>query len=365
MYISKLSLVNFKNIFQVDLELSSRVNCFLGDNGQGKTNLLDAIYHLSYTKSFFNSVDSQNIMFKEAFYVIQASISNVDEEISLYCGLKKGEKKIFKKNKKIYKKLADHIGLFPVVMITPYDINLILDGSESRRRFFDALIAQFDKNYLLNLLQYNKLLKQRNAFLKTKNTSIDLLDVYDEQMVELANSIFKSRENFTKEFVPIFNKYYKDISSNKEKVSLDYFSSLIESSMKDIFINNRNKDQIIGHTSSGVHRDDFLFTINENPLKKFGSQGQQKTFLIALKLAKFEYIKLKKNITPVLLLDDIFDKLDDHRVGYILSLIEKNKLGQTFITDTNKEKIPNILKKLNIPSKLFWIEEGNSFKISA
>ena len=294
MYISKLSLVNFKNIFQVDLELSSRVNCFLGDNGQGKTNLLDAIYHLSYTKSFFNSVDSQNIMFKEAFYVIQASISNVDEEISLYCGLKKGEKKIFKKNKKIYKKLADHIGLFPVVMITPYDINLILDGSESRRRFFDALIAQFDKNYLLNLLQYNKLLKQRNAFLKTKNTSIDLLDVYDEQMVELANSIFKSRENFTKEFVPIFNKYYKDISSNKEKVSLDYFSSLIESSMKDIFINNRNKDQIIGHTSSGVHRDDFLFTINENPLKKFGSQGQQKTFLIALKLAKFEYIKLKK-----------------------------------------------------------------------
>ena len=174
MYLSNLSLVNFKNIFQVDLELSNRVNCFLGDNGQGKTNLLDAIYHLSYTKSFFNSIDSQNVKFDESFYVIQGEVKNKKDAVTFYCGLKKGEKKIFKKNKKIYKKLADHIGLFPVVMITPYDINLILDGSETRRRFFDALIAQFDKNYLLELLHYNKLLKQRNAFLKTKNSAIDL-----------------------------------------------------------------------------------------------------------------------------------------------------------------------------------------------
>ena len=363
MYLSNLSLVNFKNIFQVDLVLSNRVNCFLGDNGQGKTNLLDAIYHLSYTKSFFNSIDSQNVKFDESFYVIQGDVKNKKDSLNLYCGLKKGEKKIFKKNKKIYKKLADHIGLFPVVIITPYDINLVLDGSETRRRFFDALIAQFDKNYLLELLQYNKLLKQRNAFLKTKNSAIDLLEIYDEQMVDKAQSIFKFRNKFIVEFTPIFNQFYKDISSNKEDVSLNYHSSLIEDSMKKLFLMNRSKDQLIGYTSTGIHRDDFHFLINDNSLKKFGSQGQQKTFLIALKLAKFEYIKKKKNLTPVLLLDDIFDKLDDHRVGYILKLIEKNNLGQVFITDTGKDKIPNILKDLNIESNLFWIENGNSLKL--
>ena len=338
MYLSNLSLLNFKNISQADLELSNRVNCFLGDNGQGKTNLLDAIYHLSYTKSFFNSIDSQNVMFDESLYVIQGVVKNEQEEYKLYCGLKKGDKKIFKKNKKIYKKLADHIGFFPVVMITPYDINLILEGGETRRRFFDALIAQFDINYLFELLHYNKLLKQRNAFLKTNTNSVDLLEVYDDQMIEKAQSIHESRKKFIDEFKPIFNKFYKDISSNKEGVGLNYQSALHENTMKELFINNRTKDQLIGHTSSGIHRDDFLFSIKNNPLKKFGSQGQQKTYLIALKLAKFEYIKLKKNINPVLLLDDIFDKLDDHRVGYILNLIEKNNLGQTFITDTSKEK---------------------------
>ena len=195
----------------------------------------------------------------------------------------------------------------------------------------------------MGLLQYNKLLKQRNALLKTNSSSIDLLEIYEEQMVEKAQEIHKSRKTFIREFVPIFDKFYQDISSNKEEVNLNHHSSLYENSMKELFIRNRTKDQLIGHTSTGIHRDDFLFSIGGNQLKKFGSQGQQKTYLIALKLAKFEYIKLKKNITPVLLLDDIFDKLDDHRVGYILNLIQKNNLGQTFITDTSKEKIPNIL----------------------
>ena len=364
MYLSNLSLLNFKNISQADLELSNRVNCFLGDNGQGKTNLLDAIYHLSYTKSFFNSIDSQNVMFDESLYVIQGAVKSDEDEYKLYCGLKKSEKKIFKKNKKIYKKLADHIGFFPVVMITPYDINLILEGGETRRRFFDALIAQFDKNYLFELLHYNKLLKQRNALLKANSNAVDLLEVYDDQMIEKAQSIHDSRKNFIGEFISIFNKFYQDISSNKESVDLDYQSALHENTMKELFIQNRTKDQLVGHTSSGIHRDDFLFSINGNQLKKFGSQGQQKTYLIALKLAKFEYIKLKKNVTPVLLLDDIFDKLDDHRVGYILNLIEKNNLGQTFITDTSKEKIPQILANLNIENNLFWIENGNSSKLN-
>ena len=191
-----------------------------------------------------------------------------------------------------------------------------------------------------------------------------MLEVYDDQLIEKAQSIHESRKKFIDEFKPIFNKFYKDISSNKEGVGLDYQSSLHENTMKELFINNRTKDQLIGHTSSGIHRDDFLFSIKNNPLKKFGSQGQQKTYLIALKLAKFEYIKLKKNINPVLLLDDIFDKLDDHRVGYILNLIEKNNLGQTFITDTSNEKIPQILSNLNIESNLFWIENGNSSKLN-
>ena len=362
MHLNSLSLVNFKNISQVEMALSERVNCFIGDNGQGKTNILDAIYHLGYTKSFFNSIDSQNIKFDESFYVIQGKVENGDDEFALYCALKRADKKVFKKNKKVYKKLADHIGLFPVVMITPYDINLVLEGSETRRRFLDALIAQFDKNYLQVLLQYNKLLKQRNALLKIQNKSIsnELMEVYELQMEDKAHFIYDRRSIFVKDFIPIFNDFYSDISSNKENVGLNYISALQEASMKEIFRKNRERDNVLSYTSSGVHRDDLSFTIENNALKKFGSQGQQKTFLIALKLAMFEYIKMKKNITPILLLDDIFDKLDDHRVGYILKLIEKNNLGQTFITDTSPNKIPDILKDLNVEHKSFIINQGKA-----
>ena len=362
MYLKSLSLVNFKNIFQVDISLSERVNCFIGNNGQGKTNLLDAIYHLSYTKSFFNSMDSQNIMFDHPFYVIQgnASVNNVD--FSLYCGLKRGDKKVFRKNKKVYKKLADHIGNFPVVMITPYDINLILEGGDTRRKFLDSIIAQFDKGYLQYLIQYNKLLKQRNALLKIQNNIVsnELMQVYEMQMEEKANFIFEKRNIFVNDFIPLFNRFYKDISSNNESVGLDYISALKDSSMKNIFDSNRSKDLLLKYTSQGIHRDDLSFTIAEHPLKKFGSQGQQKTFLIALKLAMFEYIKTKKDINPILLLDDIFDKLDDHRVGYILNLIEQNKLGQTFITDTSIKKIPDILNNLNVNHNSFVIENGKA-----
>ena len=364
MHLNSLSLLNFKNITQVELNLSNRVNCFLGDNGQGKTNLLDAIFHLSYTKSFFNSIDSQNIKFDESFYVIQGAVTNDEDNFLLYCALKKGDKKVFRKNKKTYKKLADHIGLFPVVMITPYDINLVLEGSETRRRFLDGLIAQFDKSYLQELLNYNKLLKQRNALLKIHNKSIsnELMEVYELQMEEKAHFIFNRRSEFVVDFIPIFNQFYSEISFNKENVGLDYISALSESTMKEIFSQNRDKDNILSYTSSGVHRDDLAFTIEGNSLKKFGSQGQQKTFLIALKLAMFNYIKEKKGVTPILLLDDIFDKLDDHRVGYILQLIEKNNLGQTFISDTNKDKIPNILNELNVDHNSFVIENGNANK---
>tara|TARA_B100000963_G_scaffold307552_1_gene282626 strand:- start:155 stop:910 length:756 start_codon:yes stop_codon:yes gene_type:complete len=247
-------------------------------------------------------------------------------------------------------------------MITPYDINLILEGGDTRRKFLDSIIAQFDKGYLQYLIQYNKLLKQRNALLKIQNNIVsnELMQVYEMQMEEKANFIFEKRNIFVNDFIPLFNRFYKDISSNNESVGLDYISALKDSSMKNIFDSNRTKDLILKYTSQGVHRDDLSFTIAEHPLKKFGSQGQQKTFLIALKLAMFEYIKTKKEINPILLLDDIFDKLDDHRVGYILNLIEQNKLGQTFITDTSIKKIPDILNNLNVNHNSFVIESGKA-----
>ena len=360
MYLSELSLVNFKNIKQADFNFSSQVNCFLGNNGQGKTNLLDAIYYLSYTKSFFNSIDSQNVNFECDFFVVQGKFFDQDSDFDLYCGMKKGDKKVFRKNKKVYKKLSDHIGVFPVVMITPYDINLILEGSDTRRKFIDALISQFDNHYLSDLLSYNKLLKQRNVMLKDSRfqQSFDLLEVYESGMSEKAKSIFQKRKTFIDEFTPIFNQYYGDISSNIEQVGLEYESSLNDHSLLDLFELNRLKDQQIGHTTAGIHRDDLVFTIQNHPIKKFGSQGQQKTYLIALKLAKYEYIRKKKNMDPVLLLDDIFDKLDDNRVSFILDLIRSNKIGQCFITDTSTTKIPNILSDFKVDYNLFEIENG-------
>ena len=361
MHLKNISLLNFKNITEANFDFSERVNCFLGNNGQGKTNVLDAIHHLSYTKSYFNSIDSQNIKFETPFYVIQGEVSQEDDIFSLYCGLKKGDKKIFKKNKKNYSRLADHIGLFPVVMITPYDINLVLDGSETRRKFIDALISQFNKNYLNELIQYNKLIQQRNSILKGMKGSSsinDLLDIYEIQIVEKSKIIFEKRNSFIEEFVPIFNKYYQDISAGKEDVDLIYSSSLHEHSMEELLKINYDKDRMLTYTSAGVHRDDLQFMINGFPIKKFGSQGQQKTFLIALKLAKFEYITLKKGFKPILLLDDIFDKLDNDRVGYILKLIEKGDVGQTFITDTDVNKVPEILNTFNVNFNKFIIENG-------
>ncbi len=360
MFLSELSLINFKNIKQAEFTFSSQVNCFLGNNGQGKTNLLDAIYYLSYTKSFFNAIDSQNVNFESDFFVVQGKFSDQDVDFDLYCGMKKGDKKVFRKNKKVYKKLSDHIGVFPVVMITPYDINLILEGSETRRKFIDALISQFDNNYLSDLLTYNKLLKQRNVMLKDAKFqhSFDLLEVYESGMHEKASLIYTKRKNFIEEFTPIFNQFYRDISSNLEYVDLYYETALEEYTLLELFEHNRRKDQQVGYTSAGIHRDDLVFNIENHAIKKFGSQGQQKTYLIALKLAKYEYIRRKKNMDPVLLLDDIFDKLDDNRVGYILDLIRSKKIGQCFITDTSTAKIPQILSDFKVDHNLFEIVNG-------
>ena len=367
MHLAKLSLLNFKNCLEVSFDFSERVNCFLGNNGQGKTNILDAIHYLSYTKSYFNSIDSQNISFDHPFFVIQGEFNLDNENHQLYCGMKRGEKKTFRKNKKTYSRLADHIGLLPVVMITPYDSNLVLEGSEIRRKFMDALISQFDRDYLESLIFYNKILSQRNTLLKKwADNGIfhkDLLEIIDVQLIEKAKTIHETRSNFLKSFIPEFNEYYNKIAQVDEKVELVYESSLNHSLMKDILANNLEKDRRIKYTSDGIHRDDLLFKINDHPLKKYGSQGQQKSFLIALKLAKFNFIREKKGFTPILLLDDIFDKLDLNRVNYLVDLIEKEKLGQTFITDTDLDKVPGILNALKVDYKAFEINQGNSKEI--
>tara|TARA_B100000963_G_C22545902_1_gene634404 strand:+ start:37 stop:1140 length:1104 start_codon:yes stop_codon:yes gene_type:complete len=367
MHLTNLSLLNFKNCVQVSVEFSSRVNCFLGNNGQGKTNLLDAIHYLSYTKSFFNSIDSQNILFNQPFLTIESSCSLDDELIHLHCAVKRGDKKVFRKNKKAYKKLSNHIGLMPVVMITPYDINLVLGGSDIRRKFIDVLISQFNKSYLDELIGYNKLLLQRNKLLKKWASSNlyqpDLIEVINFQLAEKGNFIHTNRKQFLLDFIPEFNRIYQKISNTNENVQLVYESTLNDNEFLKLLENNIDRDRALTHTSHGVHKDDLVFKIHDQPLKKFGSQGQQKSFLIALKLAKFQFIKNQKGVAPILMLDDIFDKLDNDRVSYLLDLINSQNLGQTFITDTDLKKVPSILNSMKIDFQAFEIKNGQTISL--
>jgi DNA replication and repair protein RecF len=363
MQLTSLHLLQFKNIGQLDLELSPVVNCFLGNNGEGKTSILDAIYYLSYTKSYFNAIDYQNIQFDLPFFVVQGIFQKAEESYNVYCGVKRGDKKTIKLNKKAYAKLSEHIGKFPVVMITPYDSNLILEGSETRRKFLDAMIAQFDRSYLLQVIDYNKVVQQRNALLKQfaekGNFQENLLEIYTGQLVQLAAEIYAKRKAFIAEFVPVFANFYREISSAKESVSLAYESQFNdENDFVSAYKKALTNDLKATYCTVGVHKDDLSFLLNKHSLRKFGSQGQQKSYLIALKLAQFEFIKTKLGFPPILLLDDIFDKLDDQRVGYLLELITKKKVGQTFITDTSTTRVPDLLDKLGVAFNAFTIENG-------
>lgn len=362
MHLQSLSLVNFKNIAEADFDFSASVNCFLGLNGEGKTNILDAIHYLSLTKSYFNHKDSQNIKFEEPFFVVNGVFEKEGESMNIYCGLKSGEKKTFKRNKKNYDKLSDHVGHLPVVMISPNDTALILDGSEVRRRFMDSIISQFDRDYLQTLQGYNKVLLQRNALLKQFADrgvfQVDVLEVMDMQIAPLGKKIHAQRKVFLSEFIPVFNQFYQDISKGKEEVDLVYESALNEEDFALLLEKTRARDRSATYTTTGIHKDDLEFTIKGHALKKFGSQGQQKSYLIALKLATHQYTTQKKGFSPVLLLDDIFDKLDDERINYLLQMIKKGEVGQTFITDTSVSKVPEILEKLDIDFHAFEIANG-------
>ncbi|WP_282075744.1 DNA replication/repair protein RecF [Maribacter aquivivus] len=357
MLLRQLSLINYKNFESKELTFDAKINCIVGDNGIGKTNILDAIYHLSFGKSYFNPVSSQNIRHGSDFFVIDGTFEKEGREEKIVCSLKKNNKKIIKRNGKAYDRFADHIGLLPLVIISPADRDLIIEGSDTRRKFIDGVISQSDKSYLQNLINYNKVVSQRNALLKyfaaNRTFNKDTLAVYNEQMSTYGTEIFKKRTSFLEAFIPIFQEQYKSITGNTEDVSLSYDSKLKDYDLITLLNNNLDKDRALQYTSVGVHKDDLSFEISNHPIKKFGSQGQQKSFLIALKFAQFHFMKSQSGTTPILILDDIFDKLDEHRVSHIITLVNDENFGQIFISDTHADRTESVVKKIHQSYKIF------------
>jgi DNA replication and repair protein RecF len=362
MYLRELSLVNFKNYDQLQLAFSSKINFFTGNNGAGKTNLLDAIHYLSLTKSYFNNIDSQNIRHNEDFFVIQGEYSRQDIPEKIYCGVKRGSRKSFRRNGKEYDRFSEHVGLLPVVMVSPADSSLITEGSEERRKFIDAVISQYDVNYLDRLIRYNRALVQRNVLLKDfarKNVfNSSSLEIWSEQLISLGEYIFKVRSGFIQEIVPVFQKYYNIISGQKETVQLKYQSQLEDSNMQVLLNNALDKDRLLQYTTAGTHKDDLVLMLGDHPIKTTGSQGQQKTYLVALKLAKFDYISRINGFNPIMLLDDIFDKFDSHRVKKIIELVAHDSFGQIFITDTSRDRIRMVLEDMETDYKVFSVADG-------
>ncbi|WP_109832441.1 DNA replication/repair protein RecF [Reichenbachiella versicolor] len=362
MYLQSLDIINFKNYNEGQVEFCDHINCLVGLNGSGKTNLLDAIYYLSMTKSYFNSLDGQNIKKNEDFFVINAEVQLEDKIRKYHCSLKKGEKKTFKVDGAEYEKMSEHLGKFPAVMIAPADDELIRESNDVRRKYFDSIIAQTDKIYLAELIRYNHHLKQRNALLKSQPTGkkIDkiLLEGYDRPMIESSKIIAQKRLEFIQRFEPIVENNYELISEKRENVNIEYKSKALLNSFEEDFANSYERDLILQRTNVGVHKDEYLFTINDMAIKKFGSQGQQKSFLISLKLAQFEFVKEQVGLTPVLLLDDIFDKLDDGRIGRMLEIITSSRFKQIFITDAREERTMSLVTEKFNPVRVFRIDES-------
>ncbi len=364
MYLEKLKLINFKNYTEAEFDFSPKINCFIGNNGAGKTNILDAIYYLSFCKSYFNPSDTQNIKHNESFFAVHGTYhKNNNGGDYLTVVQKRGHRKIFKLNDKEYDRLADHIGLYPLVMISPYDRDLINEGSEVRRKYIDSVISQFDKVYLDNLINYNKALLQRNVLLKkfAESNYYDAgsLEIWSNKLASLGEKIYSKRKEFLGEFLPLFQQYFEFISGGKEEVAIEYDSQIHEHPLEELLNSSVEKDRQVRYTTVGIHKDDLLMRINGYPLKKFGSQGQQKSYVVAIKMAQFEYTREIKGFKPVLLLDDIFDKLDENRVKKIIQLVSENSFKQVFITDTQKERIENIFNQVNIDHKIYNIIDGS------
>ncbi len=363
MWLKQLTVLNFKNYSESTLDFLPEVNAFTGPNGAGKTNLLDAIHYLSLCKSYFNPIDSQHIKSGEEWFMVQGDFDRDDRSDHIFCSLKRNQKKQFKRNKKDYLRLADHIGQFPLVMISPNDNIIITEGSEERRKFVDNVISQTDNKYLDTLIQYNKVLLQRNILLKNiKDKGIfdlGLLEVLNIQLSEVGEIIYERRKQFMEEFLPSFQRHYRFLSEGAEEVSLVYESALHHQRLDRLLDESITKDRVLERTTQGVHKDDLLFTIHENmPLKKFGSQGQQKSFLIALKLAQYSFLTTHKKFKPLLLLDDIFDKLDAKRTKMLMQMVSNDEFGQIFVTDTDSDRIRYIFEEIARPIRIFAIKGG-------
>lgn len=366
MILEKLSLINYKNITEATLELSPKINCLIGQNGMGKTNVLDAIYYLSFCHSANNPIDSQVIRHGEEFFVLEGtyrgdrSEAADDRTEAVSCAMKRGQKKHFKRNKKEYKRLSEHIGLIPIVVVSPSDTLLIEGGSEERRRLMDMVISQYDSTYIEALNRYNKALQQRNAMLKAEEEpDADVISIWEEQMASAGEQIYERRDTFLKEMVPIFQRYYETISGNQERVAINYISHCQRGPLLEVIQRDRMKDRAVGYSLHGVHRDDLEFLLGDHLMKREGSQGQNKTFVISLKLAQFDFLKrTNSKTTPLLLLDDIFDKLDVKRVEQIVNLVASDDFGQIFITDTNRDHLDQILSASNHDYKIFFVEDG-------
>jgi DNA replication and repair protein RecF len=361
-HLNRLELQNFKNYQEVFLQFSPKVNCLLGENGSGKTNLLDAIYYLAFTKSFLNPADALNIRHGSEFFLIRGQYDLTGTTHEVACQVFQGQKKIFREDGTDYGKLSDHIGKYPVVLISPSDIDLVKEGSGARRKFFDGMISQIDHGYLMNLVEYQHCLKQRNSLLRMfsekHHQDLDLLDSYDQRLVGTGYKIFQKRKEFVDEFLPLLNASYATLVEGKEEAKLGYQTQLTENDFLEALRKSVAKDMALQRTTVGIHRDDYTFSFAHGELKRLGSQGQQKSFLVALKLANLEIIRKHKGFKPVLLLDDIFDKLDDHRITRLLQMVTDSEYGQLFITDAGPERTEALLGSLGIQAELFKVSNG-------
>jgi DNA replication and repair protein recF len=362
MFLKKISIVNYKNIREATLDLSPKMNCFIGHNGEGKTNMLDAVYYMSFCRSAYTTSDANVIRHGEDFFVLDAVyVNDYGDEDSVFCGMKRGSKKHFKRNKKEYKKLSMHLGMIPLIFVSPSDTVMIEGGSEERRRLMDVVISQYDNSYIDALNRYNKALQQRNTLLKTEEgPDIELLSLLEEQMAFYGETIYSKRNDFIAELTPLFQTFYSRISQDKEEVSLGYVSHCQRGPLLDVIRRDRMKDLAVGYSLHGVHRDDLEMLIGGYPIKREGSQGQNKTFVIALKLAQFYFLKRTgSKTTPILLLDDVFDKLDAQRVEQIVKIVAGDEFGQIFLTDTNRDHLDRILSSSSLDYRLFYVDNGD------
>lgn len=361
MILKKLSIINYKNISETTLQLSPKINCFIGNNGMGKTNILDAVYYLSFCKSHSSAVDSQIVRHDSDFFVLEGDyVDEEGNEEQIYCGMKRGSRKHFKRNKKEYKRLASHIGLIPLILVSPSDTMLVEGGSEMRRKMIDIVISQYRPDYLEALVRYNTALQQRNALLKMEEEpDLSLMELWEEEMAREGERIYVARNDFLERLTPVFENFYRQVSECCETVSLNYVSHCQRGPLLEVIRRDRFKDRAVGYSLHGVHRDDIEMLIDGFPLRREGSQGQTKTFVVSLKLAQFDFLcQTTTHTQPLLLLDDIFDKLDSHRVEQIVKIVSDDRFGQIFITDTNRDHLDEILRHSNHDYRIFAVKNG-------